>query len=67
MPKPKQQANAEIHEFDGSTVDEDGEIMIGWYYRFLDTHDVPISLLMGPYASAGEAEAACQREYKLSM
>ncbi len=69
MPKPKQQtrANAEIHQFDGSTVDEDGEIMLGFYYRFLDTHDIPISLLMGPYASASEAEAACHREYNLSM
>lgn len=67
MPKTKNQRQGEIHEFDGSTFDEDGEVMLGFYYRFLDQHDAPITLLMGPYASAFEAETACQNEYNLSM
>lgn len=51
-----QQAN--IHHFDGSSLDEDGECLLGYYF------EITSGDLMGPYGSQAEAEAACQRAYK---
>jgi hypothetical protein len=52
-----------IHHYNGSTTDQDGEIMLGYYYQFVDVFERPISQLMGPYGSASECQEASQQEY----
>lgn len=43
-------------------LDDEGDPMLGYYYQLVN--DVgPLSHLMGPYANADEAEAACLRAW----
>ena len=55
---PRQQA--EIHHYDGTTFDIDGILLFGYYFQLIDDSNLRIGLMMGPYCSAPEAEAACQ-------
>lgn len=48
---------AKIHYYQGTSLDEDGEPMFGWFFEW------PPGQLMGPYNSGAEAEIACQQEY----
>lgn len=59
-------AHGEIHEFraSGNFFDDDGEAMIGFYFRIVDQFEIPLSKLTGPYSSAEEAEAACNNAYQ---
>lgn len=50
--------NALIHQFDGSTNDADGDVLLGFYY------EITIDELMGPYPTGADAEAACQLAYE---
>ncbi len=50
-----------IHSYDGSTFDAEGEVMLGFYYEILNDLNIPVALMMGPYGTAVEAEQACQR------
>ena len=50
-----------IHGFNGSTFDADGEVLFGFYYEFLNEFNLPTGTMMGPYGTALEAEQACQR------
>lgn len=54
---------ANIHWFDGSSVDAYGDTLFGYYYEMLDSVGDAVSGLMGPYPSASEAEEACQSQY----
>ena len=58
--------HGEIHYFpaSGNFTDEDGEPLIGYYYRFADDFDIPTSVMMGPYNTGLEAEEACQTEWQ---
>lgn len=59
--------SALIHEFDPKApprVDEDGEIMLGFYYQFLDVASQPITGLYGPYRYRLDAEGAAQRAFE---
>ena len=55
---------AMIYNFDGSTKNPDGDVMLGYYWQIIDTFERPISELMGPYGSATECKAACQEAFK---
>lgn len=54
--------SATIHEFFASPprFDEEGEILLGFYYQFMDHNDQPLYGLMGPYRHKFEAEGAAQ-------
>lgn len=55
--------SALIHEFDPQSpdrYDEDGELLLGFYYQFLNMQEHPVTGLMGPYRYKGDAEAAAQ-------
>lgn len=52
-----------IHDHKGTVLDEDGDYMVGFYFEICSDLNIPLCLLMGPYGSAIEAEAACQLEY----
>ena len=56
----------QIHHFEaaGNFLDDEGEYLIGFYFCFLDDLDNQISGLIGPYNTKGEAEEACQAEYR---
>jgi len=54
---------AMIYNFDGSTLDCDGDTLLGYYYQLIDVFERPISELMGPYSSASECQTACQEAY----
>lgn len=58
--------SALIHEFDAKApprFDEDGELLLGFYYQFLDQASSPITGLFGPYRYKGEAEGAAKRAF----
>jgi hypothetical protein len=55
--------NALIHEFDAKQpprFDIDGELLLGFYYQFVDHNDLPVYGLIGPYRHRFEAEGAAQ-------
>lgn len=58
-----QQAN--IHQYDGTgtVLDEEGDPLYGFYWEILGFDNLPLTDMMGPYGSRGEAESACQRAY----
>lgn len=62
--------NAEIHHFfphpdtGKLTYDEDGDPYLGYYWQLLNRQNEPISLLMGPYNTAAEAEVACKHAWQ---
>lgn len=61
--------HANIHHFYPHPMTKDvafdfeGDPMLGYYYEILDVNKRPLSDLMGPYATAEAAEAACRAEY----
>lgn len=58
MPQPH---NIMIHQFvpEGTPYhDDEGDQMLGFYFQFTDTHDQPVSDLIGPYSKGGDAERA---------
>lgn len=58
MAKP---SNILIHHFDPAKscrLDDDGDIMNGFYYQFADALDVPMGGLIGPYGQGAAAEKA---------
>jgi hypothetical protein len=59
---------ADIHHFDGSdksTIDDDGDPRLGWYFQFMKTITEPLTSLFGPYESSRECEAAAIKEWVL--
>lgn len=59
-------SNALIHEFDPALpplFDDDGELLLGFYYQFIDEHDAPVNGLVGPYRDKGAAERAAKRAF----
>lgn len=54
-------SNILIHHFDASKscrLDDDGDVMNGFYYQFTDTLDMPVGGLIGPYGHGPAAEKA---------
>jgi hypothetical protein len=64
-----QERNIEIHEFDQAKLphhfDDEGQQMIGFYYRFVDGNDLPLGALIGPYRYNGAAEKAALKAFRL--
>lgn len=56
--------SALIHEFDGSTFDEEGDVLLGFYWQILDFENNILCGLMGPYGLRNEAENACQQAFE---
>lgn len=59
--------DALIHHFgndDPPSFDGDGDIMLGWYYQFIDKDEAPVSGLYGPYFDDLEASKAAKRAFK---
>lgn len=59
---------ANIHHFDGTLqdlVDDDGDVLQGWYFQHMDG-DKPTGSLTGPYGSSKECESAAIKEYMLA-
>lgn len=59
--------DALIHHFhpaDPPSFDADGELMLGWYYQFIDKDEEPVSDLYGPYLDNIDAEKAAKRAFK---
>lgn len=58
--------HGEIHFFpnNGGFTDEDGEDLIGYYFRFVDDETGSTTHLIGPYNTGPEAERACQKEWR---
>jgi hypothetical protein len=55
--------NALIHEFDSASppyFDDEGDLMLGSYYQFIDQDDQPVSGLIGPYTDNIAAERAAK-------
>jgi len=66
MPKQKQRhQKAAIFDFDGRSLDDDGEVLLGFYWQLLDnsTED-PITELMGPYTNFNQCYAALDHAYQ---
>ena len=58
-----------IHEFRPSstpTFDDDGELMLGSYYQFIDKDDQPVGKLIGPYLDNQDAEKAAETAFRLN-
>jgi hypothetical protein len=55
-----------IHEFThlSTARDEDGDIMIGFYYQFIDDNDQPIASAVGPFTYGKDAERAALHAFK---
>jgi hypothetical protein len=59
--------NALIHVYLPSgppSFDDDGDLMLGSYYQFIDENDVPVGGLIGPYMDNIAAEEAARRAFK---
>ena len=57
--------HALIHHFENPMYeDEEGDPYLGFYYQLMDSSNLPITHLIGPYATYMEVEAACERAYK---
>lgn len=59
--------SALIHEFDPKApprFDEDGEMLLGFYYQFLNVESQPITGLYGPYRHKFEADRAAQKAFE---
>lgn len=61
--QPTQQ-KAAIYDYDGSSCDEYGELLFGFYWQLLNNQDVPITGLMGPYPCYDTCYAACDRAFQ---
>jgi len=45
--------------------DEEGDLLLGSYYQFIDKNDLPISGLIGPYLDNDEAEKAAEKAFSI--
>lgn len=57
-----------IHDYCASQptqFDEDGDVLLGSYYQFLDEDDYPVGGLIGPYTDTFAAERAAKRAFRL--
>lgn len=55
-----------IHEFlpnEPERHDVDGELLLGFYYQFIDDNERPLFGLIGPYRHRFEVEGAAQRAF----
>lgn len=62
---PKRESYADIHHFDAkaNAVDDEGEPLIGWYYQIMQSAEVALSNLIGPYHRRDECEEAAMSEW----
>jgi hypothetical protein len=59
--------NALIHTFSPSSppsFDDEGDLMLGSYFQFIDENDIPMGGLIGPYFDNLAAEKAARRAFK---
>jgi hypothetical protein len=56
----------QVHHFNWDHIDEDGELMYGFYWEILDADAHILSPLMGPYSTYLEAATACQAAWQSS-
>lgn len=63
---PKHESYADIHHFDSkcNAVDEDGDPMLGWYFQIMQSAEIALSDLMGPYHKRAECETAAMTEWE---
>lgn len=61
-PQIAPEPTGDIHYFDGTILDEDGDCLFGYYFE-ISSDEMSSSGLIGPYSTGPEAETACQLEY----